>query len=516
LQPAQIGPQDLERESITYLSQLSGLDEQHFSCRGRPVDRTVFGQVALRTSCIVVDTFPIATPGASDSKIYAAMRKASHIHYRTRPWRERQNALNAAFLALRGGGTVISPLTGAEARILGNVMIGPRQATLCLDQGRLAVLLSVGQEPLCFFYPTEKLILTLSVRQLAATHGVGDFLNGFLGQPTLYAEWIKRALRQGLQPLYIIGDNRPGHFVKQSLAYLDFHEEAIASFARKGGMLAVLPDLCAIDPLWVFPKLADCSRITIRSDQASIRFLRAGFDAYRIYRATTHPDAAWLRKRLEMHNRVSSVAATQRRFKVLISVDAERMRIINQIEAFRFVLRKLGEACADEGSALDVVWDGWTVPNEPDANDLTVMERIRDQIGQIMADLPVTIRNQTVIYDRSSQNKIPEMVDCDLVLVTQGTGAVIPCWLLQRKSITYQTPTVMADRSCIDESVTFNVDQRAIYCPPPEPGTPHNVHCFELKLWGLEDALVRAVGDRLTIRREQAGMDAEAELQQSV
>jgi hypothetical protein len=183
----------------------------------------------------------------------------------------------------------------------------------------------------------------------------------------------------------------------------------------------------------------------------------------------------------------------------MLSIDAERERILNQAEAFAFVLRILSEACRAEGSSLEVVWDGWTVPEEPDERDLMVQARIKAMIGRILDELDIPIARQTQIFDRSALAKIPELEDCDLVLVTQGTGAVIPCWLLRRPTITYHVASMIHDRSCLEDDVAFNVDQRAVL----EPAGINGARQFELAFWGLEDALRRAVGQRLSIRPQQ-------------
>lgn len=489
-------PPCASEDAAQYLANLCGIDIRHFSYPGRLKDVVSFGRAALLAKCRLLDTFPIGSADAVKGPQFKGIRRQAAAVYRPRDWVPRLVAMNEDFLKHRRQRTHYSPLSDEEAEILGSVVIGPRQATFCLDQDRLIVLLEVGREPIGMFYPAENLFLTLSRHPLGPRSSLNEFLQHFLAHPQPFADWVRRARGRGLTRVFVIGDNRPGHFIKQSLAYLDIQEASLIAFAERGGLLAVVPDWCAIDPFAVIPALRKLDRLEIRSSRLTQTFVLGGYDAHRVYRLNTHREGSWLRRRLGVG---PARPARDGRFKVMLSIDAERERIINQADAFAFVLKTLSDACEADGSSLEVVWDGWTVPEQPNERDLAVQARIEGMIGAILEKLDIRIARQARIFDRSALAKIPELEDCDLVLVTQGTGAVIPCWLLRRPTITYHAAAMINDRSCLEDDVAFNVDQRAVL---ESPGASAG-HQFELALWGLEDALRRAVGSRLVIRPQQ-------------
>jgi hypothetical protein len=493
--------------AAAYLARLSGLPEDCFSGAGRKGGDLRRGADAIARAC-EVRVLLNGTPAAEEDR---ALRKQILSRYREAVWVPHFEQMNRAFFEFREG-WFYSPLHDRDARRLGSILLGPFQVNVCLDGERLVFLFGVGKEPFGMYYAAENLLLWLHGWRSVDPNMLRRLLHLVLPHAERFAGWVHRAMEGGLGRVFVVGDNRPGHFIKQSLAYLDRHEdELILPFLGRGGRLVLIPDWCAMDPLPLFPSLAGMDHLVLGSEGASEKLLDLGLDAHRVYRFTTHKEPSWLRRRFAALARGETDARLcvppGRRFKVLISLDAERQRIVNQVEAFRFVLRKLGAACVADGSALDVVWDGWTMPGVPNERDRTVLARIEALIGQITEDLGVSLRRQVRVFDRSAAEKIPETGDCDLVLVTQGTGAVVPCWLLQRPTITYHVADMVGDRSCLDESVAYNVDQRAIEPPPPDVPLADQHRRFSIALWGLEEALMRAVGSRLTITRELPGPD---------
>jgi hypothetical protein len=115
----------------------------------------------------------------------------------------------------------------------------------------------------------------------------------------------------------------------------------------------------------------------------------------------------------------------------------------------------------------------------------------------------VDIGEQIAVFGRSFTAKVAEIARCDLVLVTQGTGAVLPSWLLERPCIVYHVAGVVANRSDLASRNVFQLDQRAVVEEAPG-AAPAAGNRFSLALWGLDDALVRAAGARLGLARECA------------
>ncbi|MCR0981444.1 hypothetical protein [Roseomonas populi] len=479
------------------MAALCGLDLRHFRYPGREPDPK-YGPAALTAACEVVDLFGPLGPGdgphGQDEALHGRIRAA----YAHRTWMARYKALNAAFLVHEDGRSIPAPVSGQEALVLGSVPFQHLQITPCLDGGRLLLLVSIGYMPVGLFHPVERLFLVLTDFRLDMRGTLRTVLEGFLLRPLPWAGWLRRATRGGLRRAFLIGDNRPSHYLRQSLAYLDEQEAAILGFGEKGGMLLVAPDLCAMDPFAVFPTLASLDRLSVGSDRLTDTVLLSGLDAHRVYRFGGYPDAAWLSVRLAPL--IEGVPpGPSGRFRVMISLDAERQRVVNAVEAFRYVLRRLGAACAAAGLELEVVWDGWTLSGPPTPKDKEVMGRIEAMAAAITEGLEVPLAEQMRIFGRSAAGKVPVLARCDLALTTRGTGAMITSWLLRRPTITFHHPRAGASWDYLDRSTVTDVDPRAIGEPPADDPLAARHQRFTLAPWGLEEALGRALEGRLAL-----------------
>ena len=496
-------PPNPARDAAAELAALCGLDMRHFRYSGNDAAPAEFGSHALAMGCELVGHFGRHGAGDGPHGTDVALRDRARVSYAHTAWGPRYRALNAAFLAHEPDRSIPSPLSGREARVLGSVPIGPYQFMLCLDDGRLIVSIGIGNMVVGILYPASNLLLVLTAYPLNLRSILRILLDHVTHRPQAWLGWIRRAEAGALRRAYVIGDNRPGHFVRESLAYLDAYEAEIGAFAAKGGLLLPVPQWCFMDPFTLIPSLAPLERREVAAEALTMTVLLDGYDAHRVYRFGIHPDAAWLRRRFAaMPAPVQPLeeAPAPGRFRVLISLDAERGRVANQEEAFRFVLRRLGAACAAQGRALEVAWDGWTLSALPSERDQEVLARIETAIAGITAGLDVPLVRQIRIFSRSAQEKVPVVDGCDLAFVTRGSGAVVPCWLLQRPTVVYQVASQSQDISCVDPRMAFSIDQRAVEELPPEPPTQHR---FALALWGLEEAMQQALGDRLSIETTQ-------------
>jgi hypothetical protein len=394
---------------------------------------------------------------------------------------------------------------GVPVRVLGEAISDAYQLHVAVHADELCFFGFVGRMMQGVYYPRRDLFVRLRPTHLPLTMAVRHSLRVMLSKPPRFARFLERASAGSLRRAFVIGDVRPGHFVRESLAYIDAAEAELRGFIDRGGLIVTIREWCAMDPLAAFPMLAQGDVLTLGAAQASGTLLDFGIDAHRVHRFKAREDGGWLRSRLARLGRLPEPASSSAaRFRVLISIDAEKRRILNQVEAFRFVLRRLGAACAARGMALEVVWDGWTVRGTPNDKDRQVMARIEATIAAILEEAPVPASRQFRIFGRSSDDKVGAVAECDLVLVTQGTGAVVPSWLLSRPTIVYHVARAVAVRSDVCEKTVTQMDQRAVIEPPPDPAQPDAAR-FSLALWGLDDALVRAVGPNLGLKRELPG-----------
>ncbi len=389
-----------------------------------------------------------------------------------------------------------SPLHHARARVVAEFMVHGHQVYVCLHEATLFFAFQVGHFPVGLYYPARDLFIIPDQHGYTPELALRSFLTILLGNPERFAEWLARALEGRLRRAFVLGDMRPGHFIRESLGYVDTHEEALRAFLAKGALLVIIRDWCAIDPLAVFPFLRDTDALVLGRSGVNAAVLDMHLDAHRVLRLRTHRDSGWLQRRLL--GEAAAAPAPRRCFRLMLSVDAEKARFLNQVEAFRFVLRRIGAACARLGLALELVWDGWTVANLPGEKDFEVMAAIERVIAEITGGLDVAIAREERIFGRSAAAKVPALRDCDLVMVTQGTGAVIPNWLLQRTTITYHIARKVGTRSDLWEPRVVQVDQRAVI----EPSAESEAGRFSIEPWGLDDALVRAVGEQLGLVRE--------------
>jgi hypothetical protein len=485
------------REAAEYLAALCGIEPENFSFHGVKAHRARHGVQAMLARCRFVHL------GESEAVAEGvpALSRTDQRLFRGSQWAEHLIKLHRAYLAGKPR-TFHSPVHREPVAVIGEVVNEAQQIYLALHGEELFFYLFVGATLPGIYYPRRDLVVVprATTRDLRTT--LSTFLKLFLAEPERFARFVGLARAGRLRRAFVIGDMRPGHFAKESLAYIDAAHDELMGFLDRGGLLALIADWCSIDPLAVFPALAGGDVLSLGSERATNSLLDMGLDAHRVYRFKTHDGSAWLRQRFASLGMLPAPEAQRRaRFRVMISIDAEKQRITNQVQAFRFVLQKLGKACARRGIALEVVWDGWTVPRVANEKDRAVMARIEQVIAAITDGLGIELGTRIAIFGRSSFAKVADVAACDLVLVTQGTGAVVPSWLLARPTIVYHVASVVSNRSDLSEDSAFSVDQRAIVeeAPGSPPTGPNR---FAIALWGLDDALVRAVGDRLGLERE--------------
>ncbi|MCR0981445.1 glycosyltransferase family 61 protein [Roseomonas populi] len=468
------------------LASLLGIDPGQFS-RPKP------GAAALVGSCEVVDVLGPLGPGAGPHGADPALRARIRAAWARKAWLERARALNEAFLAHVPHRHIPAPLSGGEAALLGSLPLGQYQVSLLLDGDRPLLLVALGPVPVGLYHPADSLFLVLSAHAPDPRAALRTLLEHLLSRPGLWLDWMRRATGAGLRRALVIADQHPGHFIRQSLAWLDREEAAIRAFVRDGGLLVAAPDLCALDPFAVLPSLAQLDRLTLPGDRLTDALLAGGYDAHRVYRANFYPDAAWLRRRLAPLIAAAPPPPPGRRYCAMISLDADGRRTANEPEALRSLLRTLAEACARDGSALDLVWDAWAAPARPWEAD-TVAGRAEPLVAAILDGLDAPIGEQRRVFGLSPLEKLPEILRCDLVVSAQGVITQLSSWLLRRPTITWARNG--ARRVELDEATAHEIDPRALADAPGEDRGNRVL----LAPWGVEDALRRAAGARLDIR----------------
>ncbi|MGZ8216584.1 hypothetical protein [Methylomagnum sp.] len=502
---------DFTRQAAAqYLAALCGIDILNFTYPGRIGDLDRYGKRVVLQNCTFLNFFRGAEPGQWGQDL----KERTLEGYSPRNWAKRFDIMNEDFFKHKyQARSLYSPLHDRELLILGGVLQHRFQILICCDESELSFLFLLGKNAYGIYYPSKNLFLNLDVYMEKNEGVLNAFLTWFLTRPREFAAWVTLARSGRLWRAFIIGDNRPGHYIRQSLAYIDKNlDDLILPFIGKGGLIAIVRDWCFMDPLTILPELNAANLLLLTSKDAAESMLGLGLDVHRVYRHSTYKDSEWLRHRLEM-SRLRELDKRRRlqvnearpdkhhRFKLLISIDSEKQRVLNQVEVFRFVLQKLGLACREHGLQLEVVWDGWTVAHDISPKDIQVIDNIERIIVDILHDFDMPL-SQVQIYGRSAEAKIDEVQDCDLVIVTQGTGAVIPCWLLQRPTIIYHVAGAVSDRSCLDERYVYDINSGAILPDSDSAALVFHERRFSIALWGMEEALIRAAGNKLSIKQE--------------
>jgi hypothetical protein len=502
--PVEIWSSRSTEAAVRYLAGLSGIPAEHFSRSGLPFDKEKHGARPFAAICSMVNPCTGVHDGDHPCINDRDLKARVDAEYKGAIWTKRLLVYTEAFMLSKPGFRLASPLRKRQIKPLGGIVSGRFQIMPGIEDNKLVFFLLLGKQPHAIFYPAERLFLNLTVVSAGVRidrNILTDLLALFLRNPLAFARWIDRSLNGGLRKTYLIGDNRPGHFIKESLAFLHREEETLLNpYLDARGHITIVPDWCVIDPIKLFPRIEETDRLFVHSDRVTMMLLEGGWNVHRVYRMTIFPQATWLRERVSRLDLAGAPKPPGKRFKLAFVVDAEKGRMVNQTEMFRFVIQTIGEACRKTGEELEVVWDGWTAGERPNAHDLKMMGKIEEHIAAITQDIGVDF-TQTRVFGRTALGKIPFLKDADLVLAVQGTGAVVPCWLLGRATISYHVAEILKDRSCLDEAVAVNVDLDALELTDDDNrGVGHLTH-FRMAFWGMEEAMVAALRGRITFER---------------
>jgi hypothetical protein len=269
------------------------------------------------------------------------------------------------------------------------------------------------------------------------------------------------------QRVLLVGDERPTHFLRQTMGFLELESERIRRFIERGGQVRLLPRMCFVDPLAVFPELRGGVRLTTHGTLDGLQGIANGMRImHRAFRGEQQ-SVEWARRWVAGFNQPDRNAPQA--FRVLVSLDVEKDRFVNQREALRWAIRFLDRLARRAGKPLEIMWDGWTIgPDAPLPRDLDIM----DDIDALAADLVEGMALSTISgYRMTIPEKLVEMRHCTLALSPQGTAALLPCRILRLPTVTYHAPeTVRTVREEIDERAFFPVSDVFLQ------ETPESVH----------------------------------------
>ncbi|WP_454918614.1 hypothetical protein [Xanthobacter sediminis] len=287
----------------------------------------------------------------------------------------------------------------------------------------------------------------------------------------------------------VIGDNRPTHFIRQSLGFIDWALEAhILPFLSSGGEIWIVRDQCFVDPTSIFPQLHRGQITYLDDSNANLQYGRGIRQMRRIYRV--EPQFTDLNFAASMTKEGGGFySGEESKFYCLISLDIEKSRFINQESCISEIIKYLMDLSTSRNKQLSIIWDGWTLKRFglPDRKDKDVIQRLKSTIQNM--DLPRDME-QEFIFDKTFDEKLRCAAKANLAITTHGTAALIPCRLLKIPTITYHVSAIMERREEIEPTSFFPVSEEFISEDPTEMNVPADRRHFSLNPEGVRRAMV--------------------------
>lgn len=318
-----------------------------------------------------------------------------------------------------------------------------------IENSDYCLMVSLGRIPLFAYSFTQNVAVFLSAYREKSFNILRSIIvkmveNNFLSDDLFSAPSQKdrRAL--------VIADERPTHFLRQTMGFLDLYIDThIVPFLRLGGELFVVRDRCFVDPTDIYPQL-NCGTIVYLNDAvAALRNVPGLRLMRRVYRGETQ-SLTWANKILVGAQVNDSI------LKVLIAVDAEKSRFLNQSACLSQVISYLHRKAVDSGRKLSISWDGWTVtPFGLGSLDKQMISRVEDTISSIEIDPTIT---SELLFDLPVKEKINKISSCNIAITPHGTAALIPSRIVKIPTITYHVAESMLIKDDVDVDTYYPVE----------------------------------------------------------
>lgn len=451
--PATRPARQIEEVELERYSARLGIDPRHIRPPKAAAERMHFGVQRIVAQCVHYNPFREETlPGGIGQDI---ARNTLRL-YALPQWQKARDKGREAFFA-GGRARYHSPLDGAKLLSLGSIF-GRRFDYHLLDGPHLRILLTLGASAYAIYYPDRNVMVHLTAYEEHRAGILQPLVALLLGSWRGVEDWIAAADRSILKRSFVIADNRPAHFLTQTLGFVDSCWPVVERFQADENLVAVARDWCFVDPVKVFPALRKGPLLSARSDQLTQLCLDMRLSMQRVARVNAFKSVEWV-KRVAPN---TGEASADRPFTAWIAIDAEKERFLNQVPALAALIDMLGQG----GRPLKIIWDGWTaIEGQWSEKDQRIVDRI-DAITAEIAALASTPFEQDRIYGRTFEYKLSRTAHCDLALATHGTASIMPSIIRKVPTITYHVPKMLALTGYAEDETWFPVAQEGIAMGP--------------------------------------------------
>lgn len=345
----------------------------------------------------------------------------------------------------------MSPLTLETVALTGGVPFSTGVWLFAPLADAPATVVIVGRSLLGCYYHAENIFFYVEGYAEQARVQVRNLLRYVMGDTT-DPSYFERARRGGLTPALVIGDVRPAHYLSQALNFLSGVEaKSYARLRRQNGLVIIVKDWCFIDPRQVFPEITTLPCIEVQSSDMARIVRDLGLRCYRFQRYGSRFDFSTVRRFAQGEMVLGTGSGSY--LSAWICLDAERLRVHNQVELFSALLCRLDERARRAGKSLRVLWDGWTVGHgTPTAKDVTVSTTIREIAEKIRAASGLSFE-EVELFAVPISDKIATGSGADVAFATYGTACLVPNVISGVPIVAYHLSKIVHDGGYTDPAI---------------------------------------------------------------
>lgn len=345
---------------------------------------------------------------------------------------------------------IISPFTGKKIRLSSECSFGRFRLSFFEEDGFPCVIVWIGQKAIFCFDFLRKIAIDLYESKENLFAIIRDIIYYILINKIEYSTIFD--FNADSKRLFVIADERPTHFFRQTLGYIDINIDKIIPFIENGGGVLIIKDRCFIDPVKIFSEIKNSDFAYVSDKAASLSISKDVKYSRKFYR-TTDESLNWL-------NRIVAKKSNDEVDNFLIfhlCLDVEKNRFLNQIEVFREVFDFLKVFSTLKNKEIKIFVDGWSIKDFGiSGKDKEIFEKIDHCFNEINKDFNFKYEE---IYSLDFVKKINKISISNFSICTHGTAALIPSKILKKPTITYHVKEVMLGEMEFDSGSSYRVDE---------------------------------------------------------